>query len=87
MTSKPLFHVERGAYDIPIQRHETLTNQLPAGWGLRQLGHGKAPVGRRKATLGQRPPWRYGSHVILELRDERGRKALRYVKDAETIPV
>jgi hypothetical protein len=31
------------------------------------------------------PVGRHGSFQILEIRDERGRKSLRYVKDAETI--
>lgn len=68
--------------NIPIHRDGGLSNQALAGWGLRQLGHQKAPVGRRKATFGQHGPWRHGSHLILEVRDARGRKALRYMKEA-----
>lgn len=78
MTSKPLFHVERGEYDIPIHQHDTFTNQIPAGWGRRQLGQQSPPVVRRKATLGQHDPWRHGRYQIIEVK-VRGKPILRYL--------
>lgn len=81
MTSKPLIHVEHKVFDSPRLHQPAVNNQVPAGWGLRQLGLQTAPAGRCKAALGQPPPWRHGSMLILEVRDARGRKALRYVHD------
>jgi hypothetical protein len=78
---KSLFHVEQKGFNSPRLHQHTVVNQLPAGWGLRQLGPQLAPVVRRKAAFGQHGPWRHGSRLILEVRDERGRKALRYVPD------
>jgi hypothetical protein len=85
MTFKSLFHVERKVFDSPRLHQSPVVNQIPAGWGLRQLGPQLAPAGRRKATFGQHGPWRHGSHRIIEVRDARGRKALRYVKDGDEL--
>jgi len=82
MTCKSLFHVEHEVFDSPRLHQSTFANQAPAGWGLRQLGPQSAPVGRRKATLGQHGPWRHGAYLVIGVRDERGRKALRYVREA-----
>lgn len=79
MTSKSLNEKECGDSDIPIQQADRFNNQVPAGWRLRQLGLQSAPVVRRKATLGQRGPWRHGLLQIVEIR-HRGKRELRYVR-------
>jgi hypothetical protein len=84
MIRKPLFHVERVVRNIPVHSGEGLSNQVPAGWGRRSIGLQKAPAVRRRATFGQLGPWRHGSKLILEVRDARGRKSLRYVREVST---
>lgn len=71
-----------GGYDIPIQQGDSFTNQIPAGWGRRQLGQQSPPVVRRKATLGQHAPWRHGRYQIIEVK-VRGKVALRYVREGQ----
>ena len=80
MSRKPLFHVERVVRNIPIHGDDGLSNQVPAGWGRRSIGLQEAPAVRRKATFGQPGPWRHGVYLLVEVRDERGRKSLRYIR-------